>query len=331
MKSMVFEDRIYGQIRIDDPMILELIRSRPFQRLKKINQYGGVNFIYLDKYQISRYEHSIGVWWVLKTLGVDLETQIAGLLHDVGHAALSHMVDMAMSDEYEDYHERNRHRIDDWEDINKILRRHKIRIGNPDDYPEIKKSLPDIGADRFDYAIRDYVGATNKKRSLGLKALKAIRLEGRDVVFTNTKVTKEFALTGLQAMWFVIYEPSVAVVYQAVIEMIRLGVKDGWITEDDLFENDSFLLTKFKRNRNRIPAQYVNIFLKPFIVKNGSQEDHDFHHVKLKARFFDPTVLTEGHKVRLSKVDRDFAQELKHWIDIFEKGKSGQYYKIAFL
>jgi len=80
--TMNFNDRIFGEIKIDDQLILDLINTPSFQRLKRINQYGGVNLIY-PTYQVSRFEHSIGVWWILKSLNTGVEIQVAGLLHDI--------------------------------------------------------------------------------------------------------------------------------------------------------------------------------------------------------------------------------------------------------
>lgn len=99
---MKIHDRLYNEITVDDPIIESLINTKPFQRLKEINQYGGVNFFFPDRYQVSRYQHSLGVYHVLKGIGADLDVQVAGLLHDIGHTAFSHMYDMALATHTED-------------------------------------------------------------------------------------------------------------------------------------------------------------------------------------------------------------------------------------
>ena len=38
--SQIFEDEIYGDIIIDHPLIVEIIKTRQFQRLKDIKQLG---------------------------------------------------------------------------------------------------------------------------------------------------------------------------------------------------------------------------------------------------------------------------------------------------
>ena len=58
---MRIPDRIYGDILIDDPLVLHLIKTPQFSRLKHINQYGTGSLIG-GKFLVNRFEHSIGVW-----------------------------------------------------------------------------------------------------------------------------------------------------------------------------------------------------------------------------------------------------------------------------
>jgi HD superfamily phosphohydrolase len=51
---MNITDEIYGEIVIENELILRLINTKPFQRLKEINQYGAVNFVFEEGYQTSR-------------------------------------------------------------------------------------------------------------------------------------------------------------------------------------------------------------------------------------------------------------------------------------
>lgn len=327
---MKINDRIYGKIEIHDPVIVELISSHPFQRLKRLNQYGGVNFIYPTKYQVSRFEHSIGVWYILKTLGARLEVQAAGLLHDIGHTAFSHMVDMALQSTTENFHELNVHKIKYFGEMMNILKKHNISLKKIDEYREIKRTLPDIGADRLDYAVRDYVGAIGKNSSLGEKVIKSISLIDEDIVFTDLKVARMYAISGLKAMWFVIYEPKVAVVYQALAEIIRQGFEEGWLKEDDLFEDDKIVLQIILKHQSNLNIKYVKIFTKPYLVKEGTATDFDFHHIKHKVRYFDPLVLDKGQKNHLSSVDKIFSEQLKYHLKIFESRKKGTYYKVIY-
>ncbi len=54
---------------------------------------------------VTRYEHSLGVYLLLRRLGAGPREQVAGLLHDVSHTAFSHAVDFVFSSEEQDHHE----------------------------------------------------------------------------------------------------------------------------------------------------------------------------------------------------------------------------------
>lgn len=327
---MNFKDRIFGNIKIEDPLILDLINTPSFQRLKRINQYGGVNLIY-PTYQVSRFEHSIGVWWILKNLHTSTEIQVAGLLHDIGHTAFSHMVDMAMENKNENYHEGIESHLDANDEIRKILKKYRVKTIEADQCPEIKRDPVDIGADRLDYGIRDYYGAVGRKTRFGLKVLTNVRLKNRSIVFTNKLTARKYALTALKAMWKVIYEPKVAVVYQSLIEIIRSGLSEGWLKNEDLNKDDQYAFDVIKKNKDKFPEKYSKIFEKSFIAKEVKKgAGYDFHHVKLRARYFDPIIDLGGGEQRLSEIDNSFIKVLKKNKKVFEKRKKGVYIKVKF-
>ena len=329
---MLIKDMLYGEVLINESIIKDLMNTKPFQRLKDINQYGGVNFVFPDKYQVTRFEHSIGVWHVLKTVGADFETQIAGLLHDIGHTAFSHMYDMALSSLNENHHERVQEKLVGWAEIEDILEKNSIKLKNVDEYVLIKRPLPDIGADRFDYAIRDYVTATDEKAEFADKALSDISKDDEGLFFNNLEIARTFAEIGNKSQWLVVHEPTVAAVYQSLIEMIRLGLKNGWLKEDDFLQTDEYVFNKIKSNAANIPEKYLKIFTNKYTVKEvAAKEDSDIEFKKLKSRFFNPQVITAKGKKHVSELDDGFKQSLNKSVEIFEKSKNGVYYKIEFL
>ena len=57
---MNIHDRIYGEFKITEPVLTELIESPAIQRLKGIHQFG-MPQRYYPYPGFSRYEHSVGV------------------------------------------------------------------------------------------------------------------------------------------------------------------------------------------------------------------------------------------------------------------------------
>uniref|UniRef100_A0A7N0ZW44 HD domain-containing protein n=1 Tax=Kalanchoe fedtschenkoi TaxID=63787 RepID=A0A7N0ZW44_KALFE len=98
-------DNVHGNIYLD-PLALKFIDTEQFQRLRDLKQLGMAHMVFPGAVH-SRFEHSLGVYWLageavskLKAnqgmeLGInrfDVQTvKLAGLLHDVGHGPFSHM------------------------------------------------------------------------------------------------------------------------------------------------------------------------------------------------------------------------------------------------
>ncbi len=119
---MQWQDRVYGDSTIEDPGILELIDCPTFQRLKGVRQAGPSALAFRFK-DVTRFEHSLGVFLLLRRLGADRRAQVAGLLHDISHTAFSHAVDFVISSREQDHHERLKPLMLDRPDIARALGR----------------------------------------------------------------------------------------------------------------------------------------------------------------------------------------------------------------
>ncbi|XP_058250813.1 deoxynucleoside triphosphate triphosphohydrolase SAMHD1-like isoform X1 [Hemibagrus wyckioides] len=102
----VFNDPIHGHIEVH-PLLVKIIDTPQFQRLRYIKQLGGAYFVFPGASH-NRFEHSIGVGYLAgclikalrekqPELGIKekdvLCVQIAGLCHDLGHGPFSHLFD----------------------------------------------------------------------------------------------------------------------------------------------------------------------------------------------------------------------------------------------
>ena len=73
---MRWHDRVYGDVAIEEPGLLELIACPTFQRLKGIRQAGPSALAYPFK-NVTRFEHHLGVFLLLRRLGADRREQVA--------------------------------------------------------------------------------------------------------------------------------------------------------------------------------------------------------------------------------------------------------------
>ncbi len=101
----IFNDPVHGFIEVPKGILLDLIDSEIFQRLRRIRQLALTSLIYPGAVH-SRFNHALGAMYLmqqaLETLsskGVDISpeekeaAQIAILLHDLGHGPFSHALE----------------------------------------------------------------------------------------------------------------------------------------------------------------------------------------------------------------------------------------------
>ena len=99
---MIYTDKIYGRFEITEQVIVELINCPSLQRLKGVDQAG-----YPKPYFVgssNRFEHSLGVFLLIKKYNAPIEEQVAGLIHDVSHFVFSHCIDYTLDENSEKEH-----------------------------------------------------------------------------------------------------------------------------------------------------------------------------------------------------------------------------------
>lgn len=105
IKKKIINDPLYGFITITNELIFQLLQHPYFQRLRHIRQLGLTEFIYPGATH-TRFQHALGATHLMGTILTNLRakgvvisdeeceaSQIAILLHDIGHGPFSHALE----------------------------------------------------------------------------------------------------------------------------------------------------------------------------------------------------------------------------------------------
>lgn len=312
---MNYQDKVYGQIEINEPVILDLMKGPSLERIKGVDQHG-----YFEPYfpgtAFSRFEHSVGVLVLLKKFGAPLEEQIAGLIHDVSHTIFSHVGDYVYGSEANHNFQDNCHqKFVEKSEIPEILNKYGFDykyILDEKNFPLKEQKLPDLCADRIDYFLRD-VKATNKVNSDVIhQFLSGLVIFNKYWVFKNKSLAKQYALLYLEMNnWFWSGLES-AVMFKTTGELLKFAISKKIITRDDLFTTEEKVWRKI-RAAAKTDTDLNNLVERAdnkFEYMASSKDDYDLYS-QVKSRVVDPLILVKGSLKRLSESEPEFL-ELKH-------------------
>lgn len=297
---MRWKDRVYGEAAITDPALLELIACPTFQRLKGVRQAGPSAIAFAFK-NVTRFEHSLGVYLLLGRLGASPQEQVAGLLHDISHTAFSHAVDFLVTSEEQDHHESLKPVMLHRPDIAAAL----APLGfSPSDfyddtlYPLLERPLPLLCADRLDYFLRDGRACgvlTARQIALILNHLTVIE---STIALDNLAVAREAAclFEEMNRHWWA--SPTEAFIYNEFADALREGFRLGAITENDLLTEDAMVLAKLDGAASPLIAE------KLARIRHFDPEHAVGYSPRVipKARWLDPPVKVDGTLRQMSEL-----------------------------
>ncbi|HIH37965.1 HD domain-containing protein [Candidatus Woesearchaeota archaeon] len=318
---MRIPDRIYGDILIDDPLVLHLIKTPQFSRLKHINQYGTGSLIG-GKFLVNRFEHSIGVWSLLKRYGAPREEQIAGLLHDLSHTAFSHVADHFYDVRRENnYHEQIKEKFFLGSPVQQLLEQAGMdvhRIMEEEHYPLLEQPQPDLCADRIDYFFRDcFVLGLHTKEDIARYLSHLIVQNGMFMLTTRESAVK-MAHTYLEASQKFWIGVQIAGSFELLVIVLKKAMQKGIITEKDFLTHDDAIIGKIKGSGDECLIKDLESISWDNFILSGP-DDYDLHTTG-KARYIDPPFLEEGKVLRVSNVDKAFVQTVAQFQETIKKG-----------
>lgn len=304
---MKVKDRVYGKVEITEPVIVDLIKTKTLQRLKGIDQAGYSKAFFPGTAQ-TRFEHSVGVYYLLKKFGVSLEEQIAGLIHDISHSAFSHSIDYIFGKTEKD----QSHQDSIFEEfvrestLPRVFKRYRIdldRVIHLENYPLLDADIPDLSADRLDYSLRTAVAFSLITAETAMEFITHLTIHKAHWVFTTFPMARRFADLFLVLNRTLYSGPTSAVMFRTVGDCIGYAVRKGYITRDDLYTTDREVLKKVKAylSQNRELMNFWNR-MNNKIAYSFTKKNHNAH-VFCKSRIVDPLYMDGNRVARVS--DRD--------------------------
>jgi HD superfamily phosphohydrolase len=318
-------DSIYGDYLIDG-ILEELIFSNPVQRLKGIYQ-GGASYFVNEKWNVTRYEHSIGVMLLIKKLGGSLEEQIAGLLHDISHTAFSHVIDFVFENKDEDYHEKIYHQIIADSEIPLILSKYGYDYKNilldSSKWSLLEQPAPELCVDRIDYALRDmhrYESITIEEIDDFLGNL--IIIEGR-IYLKDVKTAEWFVRIYYKEVIGYFMNPLNIYGYDFLAKALKFALDKKIISTNTLLRTDEEVMNFLRLSNDIDVKNLLNHIHRNVIVKEDKVEYH--LHRKNKVRLIDPSVFYDGQLIPSSELSIEIKKMNEN---AKRKAEEGMYVKI---
>ncbi|MEK4629990.1 MAG: HD domain-containing protein [Solibacillus sp.] len=265
-EEKVFKDPVHRYVHVRDQVIWDLVKTREFQRLRRIKQLG-TTYLVFHGAEHSRFNHSLGVYEIVRRIiddvfkgrpewdeGERLLVLCAALLHDLGHGPFSHAFENVFQTDHEYF---TRQILLGDTEVNSVLRR------VADDFPEkvaqvIEKTYPNelvvslissqIDADRMDYLQRDayYTGVSYGHFDME-RIMRVMRPRKNGVVIKESGMhAVEHYIMSRYQMYLQIYFHPVSRSAEVVLNHILKRVKELWQQGYQFKQEPIFFVPFFK-------------------------------------------------------------------------------------
>ena len=276
---MIYRDRIYGDIEINDPLVLELLQSPELERLNKIYA-NGIYFYFYPKVDVTKLEHSVGVWYLLKKLGASDNEQIAGLLHDVSHKVFAHVIDYLYGSASTEDHQDSIH--PDFlkqGTIKEILKKYELTsegMGNLKKWNLLDKELPNLCADRLDYTLRDSfpIGFSNKE--LIQEILNDLIIVKNQICLKSMAVAKKLGRLSLKMQNEYWHTEWGDYSYHLMANIMGYALQKKYISEQDLWMGDKQMIDKLLETKDDSIKNNLSLIKEVRDIPiTGTRKNHD--------------------------------------------------------
>ena len=326
---IIHQDRLFGKIKINEPVILDLINSHNLQRLKGIDQAGYFE-IYFPNTKYTRFEHSIGCYVLLKKFNAPIAEQIAGLIHDVSHSAFSHCIDYALQTGSEIEHDHQDNVFSQYildSSIPKILKKYNFNIDyilNEKNFPLQETQLPDMCADRIDYSLRGLIvyGEISQKKAQSF--LENLIVKNNKWVFKDLDAALEYSKLFYYLNKKYYSGVQTAAMFRTVGDYIKYALEKKYITYNNIYTTDQYVMDKINVNL-KSDKNLEKLWRRMNDNKSFEENINNYDaRVFCKSRIIDPLAIYKNEIKRLSFFKPS-------WKNILKQESRPKEYSIKFL
>lgn len=327
-KKSITINTLYGTFKIEEPVLKELLTNEYMLRLKDIKQYGSFSIFIKPEENYERYEHSVGVFVLLRKYGAPLKEQIAGLLHDVSHTVFSHLGDGLFNHSKDDasFQDENHEYFLKRAGLDKVLAKYNYTIADIHHkknkaFTCLEKDLPDINADRLEYNLNGGLRENLITKSDLQEILNDLHFENGIWYFTNKSTARKFANISVYMQLQVWASADSMLTEELFTKVLKRALDINYLLLDEVFFGiDKIIWEKLNLAKDQeiqnLLKQAKNIKDYFEIVEN---DQADFI-LKRSFKGIDPLVKMEDNLVRLNDLDSEFKNEFFKIKEQVEKG-----------
>lgn len=322
---MLVYENLYGQFKLE-PVLKELIDTKPVQRLKKVHQAGAC-FLINPTWNVTRFEHSMGVMLLIRKMGGSLEEQIAGLLHDVGHTAFSHVIDYVLHNEEENYHDTITNELILSSEIPDILYKYGFSVKtilDTNNWSILEQELPHLCADRIDYTLRDMHRYQNISIEEIRSFLNHLSMHHHEIVISSIEWAEWFTELYYREVVEFFLHPANVYANQQLAYTLKIAMEREILNMNDFLFNDFELLKKLKASNDQEVIKHLSMCYETNFQTVSQGEPYDFKAV-VKPRLIDPKVWYEGRVVRATEISNKVRNMSEQAINRMKRGTYVKY------
>lgn len=293
-EEKVFKDPVHRYIHVRDQVIWDLIKTKEFQRLRRIKQLGTL-YLAFHSAEHSRFNHSLGVYEIVRRMIDNFEEYpewnkddkllalSAALLHDLGHGPFSHSFEDIFHTDHEEFTKKI---ILGSTEVNEVLSR--VSANFPEQVAAVINKThsnklvismisSQIDADRMDYLQRDsyYTGVSYGNFDME-RILRVMRPSKNEVLIKESGMhaVEDYLMSRYQMYWQVYFHP-VSRGGEVLLNLILRRAKHLYQSNYNFKQAPTYFIPFF--NENVMVEDYVRLdeMVVNFYLQEWIREDDD--------------------------------------------------------